>query len=762
MILGCLVDGYKSFKKLQYINFIKDEEEAYTAILGKNGVGKSAILESLNFLMNYQVTKYSWNMNKDRKSSKNAYIVGLFSINKKNIEEYLDDKYSDQKSEILSIFEEVDAKIRKLKTKKGFTNPEVSEFVKDANGHQDRNSFLCVSGRTFTGEMSVSPLKSLLFNSSVLSDIQKTYSEVVLEYHEYIYIPAEEVPEELLNLTELDIQKVLSVKVYDEVKRILNSKIGSGTVINQVNLQLSNYLKKINQNLMSNGSVYQFDTSARKKKLYPQDFVDRIIASYFSPRKLYKVKEIKIPIEQLSSGEQKQAIINVFCALLANQQVDQRYKDAIIFALDEPEISQDYSNVFPQFEKLEGLSRKSGFQVMLTTHWYGILPAAYGGTLLLVDSKGESKAHEFYDIFSSHMEDLTEMKFKSVYDLVTSTVAFVRAYPKKRVIICEGPTDRLYLENYLNLDKVKVIPVGGRKNVALTAQLLIVALNNANLTGSAPHVLCVIDTDSELIREMFLDGKSKEVNLCRWQLMDDGRKLKLVSLINLKDRSDKYSRTVIEDVLDSEVFGSVVKSLVYEKQPEYMKDLRLDTLDVGSQVIGTGKTLFTIIGDKGQYNLSRIEKLINNNKGYLAHMYSREFGKQKLSDSYPITKALSDAFGCDENNIIKKITKEVVNDVFDFMSDDAHYEIELISKSQTILKKGSLIKKKKSSLNQKLSGLRDSISSNIEKNKNGFLEILKDIPLNLSLEETVKLAEGYAIRETNIDRLKQKAMKKGR
>lgn len=120
--------------------------------------------------------------------------------------------------------------------------------------------------------------------------------------------------------------------------------------------------------------------------------------------------------------------------MLANQQVDQRYKDAIIFALDEPEISQDYSNVFPQFEKLEGLSRKSGFQVMLTTHWYGILPAAYGGTLLLVDSKGESKAHEFYDIFSSHMEDLTEMKFKSVYDLVTSTVAFVRAYPKKELL----------------------------------------------------------------------------------------------------------------------------------------------------------------------------------------------------------------------------------------------------------------------------------------------------------------------------------------
>ncbi|MZU15722.1 AAA family ATPase [Bifidobacterium longum] len=89
MILGCLVDGYKSFKKLQYINFIKDEEEAYTAILGKNGVGKSAILESLKFLMNYQVTKYSWNMNKDRKSSKNAYIVGLFSINKKILKNIL-------------------------------------------------------------------------------------------------------------------------------------------------------------------------------------------------------------------------------------------------------------------------------------------------------------------------------------------------------------------------------------------------------------------------------------------------------------------------------------------------------------------------------------------------------------------------------------------------------------------------------------------------------------------------------------------------
>ncbi|WP_143463756.1 AAA family ATPase [Levilactobacillus enshiensis] len=760
MILGCLIDGYKSFKKLQYISFIKDEEEAYTAILGKNGVGKSAILEALNFLLNYQVTKISWNMNKDRKSSKNAYVVGLFAIKKSNVEKYLAEKYPVQKQEILTIFQEVDQRIRSSKANKGFTNDEVIRFTRDANNYNDVDSFLCVSGRVFTGETGVSPLKTRLFDQDKFSDIQKIYFEVVLDYHEYIYIPAEEVPEELLNLTELDIQKVLNVKVYDEVKRILNSKIGSNAVIDQVNIQLSNYLKTINQSLESNGNTYQFDTSSRKKKLYTQDFVDRIIASYFSPRKLFKVKKAKIPIEQLSSGEQKQAIINVFCALLDNQQVDQGYKDAIIFALDEPEISQDYSNVFPQFERLEGLARNSSFQVMLTTHWYGILPAAYGGTLLLIDDKGESRSHEFYDIYSSHMEDLTEMKFKSVYDLVTSTVAFVRAYPKKRVIICEGPTDRLYLENYLNLNEVKIIPVGGRKNVILTAQLLIVALNSVNLTGSVPHVLCVIDTDQELNPDIFLDGKSSEVSLCRWQLVNNSEKIKLISLINIKEGGEKYSRTVIEDVLDSKIFGSVVEELVNEKNPEYMEDLKLNVLNVGSQVVGTEKTLFNITGSKGQSNQANIEKLINDNKGRLAHMYSKRFESQKLSDSYPIVVALSDAFGCDKKNIIKKATRIPVNRVLPFSSESVLYNIETISKNQNILKKGSLIKKRKNSLNQTLSGLRDSVSSKFEETDKGTLKVLEDIRLNLPLNETVRFSEGYMIREKSVDKLIQVARQK--
>lgn len=61
----------------------------------------------------------------------------------------------------------------------------------------------------------------------------------------------------------------------------------------------------------------------------------------------------------------------------------------LILAIDEPEVSMNVVNCFPQFERLERLSKDFNRQVMITTHWYGSLPITNSGHLLHVSKEIE-------------------------------------------------------------------------------------------------------------------------------------------------------------------------------------------------------------------------------------------------------------------------------------------------------------------------------------------------------------------------------------
>ena len=99
-----------------------------------------------------------------------------------------------------------------------------------------------------------------------------------------------------------------------------------------------------------------------------------IIESYFSTKVITK-RDSKISIDDMSSGEKHQAIIDVCYAFLNDTS---EHDKKIILAIDEPELSLHISACYEQFEKLKEISKKN-HQVILTTHWYGFLPVVDKG-----------------------------------------------------------------------------------------------------------------------------------------------------------------------------------------------------------------------------------------------------------------------------------------------------------------------------------------------------------------------------------------------
>lgn len=82
MIIDTVINSYKSYQKATSINLTKDYQTPYSIIYGMNGVGKSAILEALNFLFNFDYNT-EWNTNKRRKNNDYSYVLALFKCNKK-------------------------------------------------------------------------------------------------------------------------------------------------------------------------------------------------------------------------------------------------------------------------------------------------------------------------------------------------------------------------------------------------------------------------------------------------------------------------------------------------------------------------------------------------------------------------------------------------------------------------------------------------------------------------------------------------------
>lgn len=349
-----------------------------------------------------------------------------------------------------------------------------------------------------------------------------------------------------------------------------------------INRRLDEFINEANLSIQRLSEKYSFSHEHNtKKRLTSQDIRERIIEEYFMRRTLKKDGKL---IKNLSSGEQRIALFDIAYSLLSS---GNKTKRKLILAIDEPECSMHMTQCYRQFIRLNEISKKYGHQVLLTTHWYGFLPMIENGYLTHIEQSDslDLKQLPIKSITSQQRKLPDEISLKSIFDLVSSVIGMMRS-EKVNWLVCEGMDDQLYLDLLLRdkIDNLLLLPMGGIDNVVKLYNYLYTPLSEKNekkcLSGK---VVCLTDTDSRPVypNEHYEPKNENLLLLRRLQLKDDK-----LELINLNPNSFRYP-TVIEDLLDSNIFFEAITELINKLGNEELKNL-VDNLQVNASSKYTG------------------------------------------------------------------------------------------------------------------------------------------------------------------------------
>ncbi len=550
---------YKNYGNVRFIPLMNDIDHMFSVYIGNNGVGKSAILEAIDLVLNNQ---RAWNVTLGQKKTE-AFICPLFLIPKKNIP-------SAKKTGI----ETVSRFFWDLEQENAAQS--AREFIDYKNGLKkyEKTHYLILVGISndepgayFSSSFDSSVRKLLGDEKEEQNKKANDIKELVLNQYTYMYIPVEESPSELLQLQNITMQKLLNVDIQKEIEKILGQKQENGSIVNQINKNLDVFINEVNKIISEIDPDYGFAASVgSKKNLTAKDVREKIIEAFFPLRSLKKGLR---RVDLLSSGEQRRAVIDVaYSTLIANK--DRKTERNIILAIDEPETSMHISNCFNQFLRLEELSRK-GVQIVLTTHWYGYLPLAQHGMmhyLELIDGQTQISSFNLYNLLENRRRYPDDVELKSMFDLASSLIAYMRRGNETKWIFCEGSDDKIYLETMLGKYRnVHIIPVGGCGNVIKLYQIFVGFMSEKSEEAS-DSALFLIDTDEQLvhIREPFkYSSVNTPVALRRLQIVN--------GKINLLDPTGAgtYSQTEMEDCLNPQKYYEAVCEAIKNTKDRSLK-----------------------------------------------------------------------------------------------------------------------------------------------------------------------------------------------
>lgn len=582
MIVGVFLKNYKVYDGIKFIPVTFDEY--FSAYFGQNGVGKSSILEAFDTFFNSR----PWN---DFKSGKGGngyvnipYIVPVFLIQKKEVQSTLKkwisiiEKLSDYYWNIKSVDNSQEANafleyrdILSTKVNKedyyllvlGIREDEPKNIF--FGTFQRQNSFFEHLGLERSDKKNQNDkykdedeiLAAHFANGfEFLSDLRDLYH--------YIYIPSDV---DITSYTQLETQNMQKL-MHKDVKKEIQKAI-SQDKLDAINASLKKFIDNISDKLAD----YTYEKPmAGKNNITMPDLVNRIIKAYFSIRVLTKTQPVKVPVNNLSSGEKRKALIDLAYAFLDdNEEHDRR----IILAIDEPEISLHISACYEQFEKLKIISSHK-HQVIITTHWYGFLPVlGLGIAHNIVDSENEkiitsyslSKYQEEINISKIQHEPPYDVYLKGIYDLVQSIVASLRADKPYKYILVEGSSDKIYLEKYLKPyilnDNLRIMPLGGCGEVQNVMEHLYMAMNKTRdkYTGK---VLAIVDTDSKILQPKFYE----DIESLKFRRILFDSTEKNISLVNINSLRGTPI-TAIEDILEPNIFKTVLKEISIEKEKKF-------------------------------------------------------------------------------------------------------------------------------------------------------------------------------------------------
>lgn len=384
----------------------------------------------------------------------------------------------------------------------------------------------------------------------------------IRDVYNFIYLPAEISVEEYSRIESDLLQAMLGEDLEKKIGRFITTD-----TITSINNQLNAYLDEVSTHL---GKQYYFKKPSKRQNTFTQrHLITKIIESYFTDKVLHKIDRgnRETPVQNLSSGEKRKALLDLSLGFL-KQNIKKNTKLTIL-AMDEPELSLHASSCLRQFQKIKNIS-EMGVQIICTTHWYGYLPIATDGMAVYISP---TQSHIKFLKLDNYREELRSLvseskgsyidvlEIKSNHDLVQSIISSITSGNQYNWIICEGKTDKIYLEAHLQfeeIDNLIILPVGGSITLKKVYSLLLHALDDRQETITG-KVFCLLDTDAKLSRFDAKDTIKKVIIRRLLSFEDEG----VVKIINVTD--DRVSpETEIEDGLNPSYFVNTFKEIVSE------------------------------------------------------------------------------------------------------------------------------------------------------------------------------------------------------
>lgn len=566
MISGLFLRNFKNYENINFIPFWTSENDRMTIFAGDNGAGKSAILESMNCLMNNIDSKewaYSIGQKKDR-----VNIFPLFLIKK-------DEWVNDDVQQI--------ERISHYFWNYNFLDVSTADFIKNYISYRENlkdwyspdKYYLLAIGKNFDGSVLLTStfhkkIADATKKDGVSRDRINSIFKKIIDRYKFVYLPVENKTSDILSLQANEMQGMMDREISDEIRSLLSNKehllptnhpLNDGnkstkkhSVIDIINNKLDLYIDDINKKIPDG---YKFEyKGAIKRPIKPTDILDSIFLKYFSYRPLSKNSK---NIKNLSSGEQRIALIDIATALLSTESPKNK---EVILAIDEPEVSLESAHRFEQFSSLINLSEKYNRQIFITTHWYGLVLRPMHASLHYIHKdNGNVKIDAFplVNIQESRRAFPNSIEIRSYFDLMASMLSLLKKN-EYNWIFCEGSEDYLYLKSFLKdtIPNLFILPFNGCGNIKKMFDFLHVPFSdneeNKQIKGK---VMCLIDTDTKNIIKVDGYGSNKYNNkLGFYRLSIRDGKSDIVSIA-----SPDATNTEIEDLLDPELMFTTLTNL---------------------------------------------------------------------------------------------------------------------------------------------------------------------------------------------------------